>query len=90
MNFDKDPDAHLDYSLDWAAWLGEDTIASSLWVLPDTADDLTVTTSSHTPTVATAWISGGLVGSRYKVACRVTTAGGRVDDRSITLKIKER
>lgn len=83
-----DPDAHLDYLYDWTDWLAEgDTIAASEWIVPD---DLTADDESFTDTTATVWISGGTAGSNYTVTNRVTTAAGRIDDRSITLKCKER
>lgn len=37
-----------------------------------------------------AWISGGTAGTTYRVTCRIVTAGGRTDDRSIFIKVKER
>ena len=35
MTFTKDPDAVLDYSVDWSLWLAGDTISSSEWLLDD-------------------------------------------------------
>jgi hypothetical protein len=37
-----------------------------------------------------AWISGGTVGQAAAATCRITTAGGRTDDRTLTFTIKER
>ena len=45
---------------------------------------------STTTTTATAVISGGRVGSKEPVACRITTAGGRVAERTFYLKIVQR
>ena len=87
MAFKKDPQAVLDYSVDWAAWLGTDTIASSLWVL---SAGLTQMSKSHTSTMATVVLSGGVVGNEESATCRITTANGRVDDRTIFLNIVER
>ena len=33
--FLKDPDAVLDYKIDWSAWLGDDTISQSAWSAED-------------------------------------------------------
>lgn len=86
--FTKDPDATLDYVWDWTDWLGNDTI-SSFTVTPPT--DITV---EGTPTqldgVVTAFLSGGTLNKSYIVVCEVITDGGRTDDRSIRLTIKQR
>lgn len=86
--FTKDPDAVLDYRWDWSDWLTAitDTIESVTFV-PE--DGITVDSSSHTDTTATAWISGGTAGSSYTVTCRIVTAGGRTDDRTCSFRIVE-
>lgn len=85
--FTKDPDAVLDYTFDYADWLAEgDTIAS----VESTADaGLDVDSTSHTPTTATVWISGGTAGSTYDVVTHVTTADGREDDCTISITVRE-
>jgi len=85
----KDPDAVLDYTFAWTAWLTaiEDTIDTVEWI-PD--EGLTVANSSYTTTTATAFVSGGTVGETLKLTCRITTLDGRTDDRTITLKIVDR
>lgn len=87
MSFLKDPDATLDYLVDWSGWLGSDTISASAWVVPD---GITKTTDSHTTTTATVWLSGGTAGDVYRVTSRITTAGGRVNDRTITIRCQNR
>lgn len=87
MKYTKDPNATLDYSLEWAEWLGEDTLTGAEWIAPE---DLTVESSNFTNTLATVWLSGGTLQEKYTVTCRITTAGGRVDDRSISIQIKEK
>lgn len=83
----KDPDAVLDYHLDWARWLKDvDVIDSVVW----TVGNLTIEAQSETDTVATVWLSGGVAGTQVEVTCRVTTTGGRVDDRSSTFYVRER
>lgn len=87
--FKKDPDATLDYSFDWSAYLTPlgDTIQTATWI-PDTG--LTVVSSAKTNTTATAFVSGGTAGDSLTLTCRIVTTGGRTDDRSITLKIVNR
>jgi len=83
----KDPDAILDYSLDWSAWLGEDTIVASTWLLPA---DLTKVSETFTSTQATIWLSKGTPGTRRTITNRITTAAGRTEDRTRYLYIKDR
>jgi len=87
--FKKDPDATLDYTFDWSAYLTplSDVIQSATFV----ADAPLITSNpSHTPTAATCFVSGGVAGTQLTLTCRITTTGGRTDDRSITLKIVNR
>ena len=85
----KDPDAELDYIFDWAEWLAgiTDTIASKE-IIVETG--ITCDSSSIVSDTVVAWISGGTAGATYRVTCRIVTAGGRTDDRSIFIKIAER
>jgi hypothetical protein len=78
----------LDFELDWSAWLPEgDTITSTEWIVPD---GITKGSDTHTTTTATVWLSGGTVNTSYPVTCRITTAQGRTDDRTIRLTIRDR
>ena len=84
----KDPQAVLEYKIDWSAWLPTgDTIIDSVFAC--LSDGLTITDSSFDSTSATVWLSGGTVGEKYVVTDHVTTAAGRQDDRSITITIKD-
>ena len=85
--FEKDPDAILDYTVDWSRWLDTDTILASQWTVPT---GLTQVSSSNTSTSATAWLSGGTAGQAYTVANRITTADGRTDERSIVINVRDR
>jgi hypothetical protein len=83
----KDPDASLDYAIDWTDWLKNDTITSSTWVLPN---GITKVRDSFTDTVATIWLSGGADGSSYSLLNKIETAGGRKEDRSVLLELKQK
>lgn len=85
----KDPNAILDYSFDWTTWLGADTI-SGVQVLTDDASLLVQGAPAHNGKIATVWVSGGTPGGKAAVTCRITTTEGRVDDRTVYLKIRER
>jgi len=82
-----DPNAILDYSVDWSDWLGSDTIASVTWTVPT---GIVKASQAETTTTATAWISGGTAGTEYAVACKIVTAGGRTDERTIILRCQDR
>lgn len=87
----KDPQATLDYQLNWSdangSWLGSDTIASAVF---STDPGIAAVSSSFTNTTATVWLAGGTAGTAYNVTCRITTAAGRVDDRSFRVVVQNR
>lgn len=85
--FTKDPDATLDYSVDWEVWLAGDTIATSQWTVPA---GLTKASESNTTTKATAWISGGTVGQVYSIKNSILTVGGRVNNQSLEITVVEK
>jgi hypothetical protein len=87
MTFLKDPQALLDFSVDWTSWLGSDTIATSTWTVPT---GLTKVSDSKTTEIATVWLSGGTVGQEYTVTNHIKTAAGREDERSIIIQVQER
>lgn len=91
-NFILDPDALLDYQRDWTDWLAAvgDTIATSTWIMPT---GLTSTREERTDTTATVWIKATVDAPRntwLRVTNRITTVGGRTDDRTFTIKIQDR
>lgn len=89
MTFTKDPNAILDYTVDWTRWLNGDAIATSEWTIPD---GLTKVTDSRTSKTATVWLSSGGAGQSYTITNRITTTGGRTEDRSFSgnAKIEQR
>ena len=87
--FVKDPQAILDYSLDWGPWLDGDTIATSNWVVES---PLVIESASEvfTATTTTLFISGGDAGQSYSITNTITTAAGRTDERTLDLRIRNR
>ncbi len=83
----KDPNATLDFGHDWSRWLDGDTIATSTWTVEA---GLTKGIDSHDTTTTTVWLSGGTVNESYEVMNRIVTTGGRTDDRTFTVSIRER
>ena len=84
-----DPHSDLDYTWDWSDWLVDGDSGSSYEII-DASVDLTLGAQAITATAYTRWIEGGTVGELYPVTCRITTAEGRVDDRTIQLLCRER
>ena len=87
MTFTKDPNAVLDYTIDWTRWLAGDQIATSEWLVPA---GLAKMADSKTASSATVWLSGGTAGQSYTVTNRITTSAGRTEDRSFIAKVEER
>lgn len=80
--FTKSVPGILDFTIDYASWLGVDTISASSWA----ADaGITIDSDTNTTTTATAVISGGTAGRKYEVVNQITTASGLVDRRKITV-----
>ncbi len=85
---DKDPDAVLDYTIDWTAWFAD--VSDSISDKTVTGNGVTVDTSSNTSNTVTAWVSGGVVGQMPSVTVQIVTSGGRTDDRTIYFNIRQR
>lgn len=88
----KDPGAVLDYSIDWGAeYLDGDMLAGSSWsVEPDEAGGVSIAGSDFDATSSSVKAAGGAAGSIYKLINRVTLQSGRIDERSIVLRVEER
>jgi hypothetical protein len=86
--FFKDPSAVLDYTLDWSSWLDDtDTISAAAWTVPA---GLTNVLETNTTTTTTVWLGSGVLDTTYAVYCRITTLGGRTDDRTITITVVDK
>ena len=86
-SFVKDPDARLDYEVDWSEWLSTgDTIITSTWECDDAA--LVLDDDAHDDDSAAVFASGGVIGTSYLMVNRIETAQGRINDQTIKLKIK--
>jgi hypothetical protein len=99
QTFVHDPNAVLDYKFDWANttnggteadWLEDgETIATHTVTATTgiTVDDSDITDDG---TSVTVWLSGGTAGESYRVTCAIVTSASRADDRTITLRVRER
>ena len=88
----KDPEAVLDYAVDWGAeYLTGDALATSNWsVSPDEPDGASIAGHAFDLLIATVQVAGGVPGKIYRVTNHVTTVGGRQDSRSIMLRVEKR
>lgn len=82
----KDPADERDYQIDWAPLLGEDTIALSLWRVPD---GITGESGSNTDTTSTIWVTGGTDGEDYHIINRITTSDDRTFERYLIIPVRE-
>ena len=87
--FIQDPDARLDYKVDWTTWLGVDTIATSAWILDNA--NLTVYDESNDTVEAVVWLDSGVNGTSCLVTNRITTAStpARINDQSFIMRIRD-
>lgn len=88
----KDPEAVLDYSVDWGAeYLLGDLIAQSQWsVDPDETGGVAIVGSNFDATSSTVKAGGGTPGKLYRLVNDVVLQSGRTDRRSIVLRVENR
>lgn len=84
----KDPDAVLDYRIDWTLVLNNsdpvDTIADSTWVVDA---GLVIDSDTYQGVLTTAWVSGGTLKDLGKLVNTIITTGGRTHVRTIEVSI---
>ena len=83
----KDPDASLPYEWDWAAWLSDGETITGTVITADAG--ITVAAPTEAGGVVTVRISGGTAGTTYTVACRITTSGGNIDERTKKIRVRD-
>ena len=90
----KDPDAVLDYVINWTDWMAtDDTISTSDWEI--TSDDEATPTliedsSTKVGLRTLIWLSGGTAGICYRVTNEIVTADGRTENRSFEIRVRDR
>jgi len=85
-----DPDAIIDYNIDWSKWLaqvgGADTILTSVW----TINNATEASSSNTGSSAQVFIQNAKAGKIVTMRNRIVTVGGRTEDRTLRAEVREK
>jgi len=81
----KDPTVKKDYGFDWTSWLEGDTISDSDWEI--SVGTVILSNPSNDTTHTKVWVEGGVNKERAILTNRITTAGGRTDERSLLIPI---
>lgn len=87
----KDPQAVLDYLWDWTDWLSAHTPADAIASAAVIVNNITLMSPATVEqgVRVRAWLGGGAAGQTATATCRITTNAGRVDDRTLYLKLRE-
>jgi hypothetical protein len=90
--FLKDPDAELDYRVDWseAVPAGTSIVDSSWRVEPLEVGGVEVLAGPTDGSVAVARLRGGVPGRIYAVGNLVSFSDGSRDERSLVVRVEER
>jgi hypothetical protein len=86
----KDPNATLDYPINFATWLSDITDTYASHSVINLTGGITNPSSTQASGIITVWIAGGTAGETASFTVRIVTTGGRTDDRTFYLKIVER
>jgi len=88
----KDPEAALDYAVDWGAeYLNGELLSQSSWqVVPVELGGLQVIAERFDERLSTVTAAGGVAGHIYQLTNHVVLASGLSDSRSIVLRVEKR
>lgn len=88
----KDPNAVLQYGVDWTDWLAAgDSITNATWAVETTGTNLiTLSDDIVFDNVSAVTISDGTAGTNYTVAVTITTADEWTDTRRFRIKCENR
>lgn len=85
----KDPQAVLDYRVEWTTWLSDVSDTISTGTVTATTG-ITVDSYNVNGTQLIGWLSGGTAGSEYTITYQITTTGGRTDQRELVVRVQNR
>lgn len=88
LSWEKDPDASLDYSIEWGNWLPPGDSIANMYVT--TSSGVQVTAQALRGSLTAVVARGGVDGAWEFVTIRIVTALGRIDERTIQLLIRQR
>jgi hypothetical protein len=93
---EKDPQATLDYSIDWSDWLTANAdVATSIWTVSSITGDptplhLNANSIAAVTNVTTVYIDAGSSGNTYTVTNKVTTTNSLIDERYFRIRVQNR
>lgn len=94
----QDPSDILDYGFNWKSAVDPflqtgETITTSTWAAFTTdwvtTPDITLSDESHTETTTTLRVSGGVIGTTYRLTNHVVTSQSREKDETFEIYIEE-
>lgn len=87
----KDPQSRVDYAIDWSGYLDGQVVAASAWsVTPVEPGGIALDETSFDLDRTAVTLAGGMAGHVYSITNQVTLSDGRIDQRSVTLRVEER
>jgi hypothetical protein len=87
----KDPRSRVDYAIDWSGYLDGQVVAASSWTVePQEPGGVAAQEESFALDRTAATLSGGVAGHVYSISNEVILSDGRIDRRSITLRVEQR
>jgi hypothetical protein len=84
----QDPNATSFYQVEWTDYLAGAPIGSVAWSVSPTGP--TISGDAVDGTIASCKLAGIEAGKFYTLTCRLTTAGGVIEDRSIEIRGAQR
>ena len=85
-----DPDAFLPFEVNWGPWLEGATLTTVTWTPSNALVTVESDSLTEANTVARAWIRGAGNEGECDVVLRATASDGRIDDRTIHLRVADR
>lgn len=97
----KDPDSNIPYSFDWSAWTtaAGNTLVNNPANVDIIVDLVDPSATDTTPIVVGDilidvpnsiiyfWMTGGTLGLKYNITCRITASDGIIEDRTGVLEV---
>ena len=93
--YEKQPAEYKDYDIDYSKWLTPaddviNTVTATVTSATQASPTLAVNLIQNTVYVTKLWVTGGTVGTKYKITVLMTSDGGRIDESELIFNIKDR
>lgn len=89
---DHDPDARLDYPWNWGPWLAFTGDEVDEFTVDSTASEVVIDAVTVQGAIVIPWVRivDGVLNVKYPLRYHIKTLGGREEDRTRLLKLKEK